>query len=120
MVKIIDEEFGREVAVDTISKAFTLGTVHLSRRGYTIALQDINVSDKVKKITQEIVAEAEKKTTEIIKKEQNGELEIIPGKTLEETRETRILQILNDVRTEVAKVVSDNFPHDANLNKMIA
>jgi DNA-directed RNA polymerase subunit A' len=119
MVKIIDNEFGREAAVDSIIKAFTLGVTHLSRKGYTLALQDLNVSDKVKRVTSEIVAEAEKKTVDIIKKCETGELELIPGKTIEETRETRILQILNDVRSEVAKVVAENFPADANLSKMI-
>jgi len=119
MVKTIDEEFGREAAVDSIIKAFTLGTTHLSRKGYTLALQDLNVSEKVRKITADIVSEAERKTQEIIRKTDSGELEIIPGKTIEETRETRILQLLNDVRSEIAKVVSENFPADANLSKMI-
>jgi DNA-directed RNA polymerase subunit A' len=119
MVKTIDEEFGREAAVDSIIKAFTLGMTHLSRKGYTLALEDLNVSDKVKKVTSEIVADAEKRTAEIIRKCESKELELIPGKTIEETRETRILQILNDVRTEIAKVVADNFPADANLSKMI-
>ena len=119
MVKIIDDEFGRDASVEAILRAFTLGTSYLSRKGYTLSLQDVNVSDKVKKITAEIIVEAERKTAEIIKRSELGQLELIPGKTLEETRETRILQILNDVRTEMAKVVGDNFPVDANLSKMI-
>jgi len=120
MVKIIDTERGREATVDSINKAFTLGAVYISRKGYTLALQDLNVSEKVRQITHEIIEQAEKKTAEIIKECENGSLEHLPGKTAEETRETKILQILNEVRTEVAKVVQMHFPHDGNVNKMIS
>jgi len=119
MVKIIDREFGRDAAVNSINKAFALGTNYLSRRGYTLALQDLNVSDKVKKMTSEIIEVAEKKTSKVIEDYNSGNLEHMPGKTLDETRETKILQILNEVRTEVAGIVKANFPIEGNVNKMI-
>ncbi|MBX4212606.1 hypothetical protein KW787_04100, partial [Candidatus Pacearchaeota archaeon] len=119
MVKIIDKEFGRDITVDAINKAFLLGTIFLSRKGYTLALHDLNVSDKVKKLTAEIVTEAEKKTSEIIKEYEERTLVLLPGKSAEETREIKILQVLNEVRTEIGKVVKANFPVDGNVNKMI-
>ncbi len=119
MIKVIDREFGRDVAVESINKAFRLGTEYLTRRGYTLSLQDLNVSKKVKDITSDIITKAEKSTKDIIAQYENDELEQIPGKTPEETRETKIMQILNGVRTEVAEVVKANFPVDGNVNKMI-
>jgi len=119
LVKIIDKEFGRDVVFDTINKAFMLGTIYLSRKGYTLSLRDLNVSEEVKKKTLEIISEAEKKTIEVIKKYEDGTLPLIQGKTLEETRETRILQILNEVRTEIGQIVKANFPKDSNVSKMI-
>jgi len=120
MVKIIDKEFGRKETIESINKAFLLGAIYLSRRGYTLALQDLNVPDKVKEITQGVINEAERKTSEIILDYETGKLVHIPGKTLEETRETRILQILNEVRTEMGKVVKEHFPKEGNVNKMIS
>jgi DNA-directed RNA polymerase subunit A' len=119
MVKIIDAEFGRDIAVDAINKSFTLGTNYLSRIGYTLSLQDLNVSEKVKKMTEEIIVKAEKRTNELIDEYHEGRMNSMPGKTMEETRETKILQVLNEVRTEAAKVVKEHFPHDGNVNKMI-
>ncbi|HVY02000.1 MAG TPA: hypothetical protein VHA12_04520 [Candidatus Nanoarchaeia archaeon] len=119
MVKIIDKEFGREAAVASINKAFILGALYLSRKGYTLSVQDLNVSEKVKAMTDEVVKEAEKKTADIISEYHSGTLVLMPGKTAEETRETKILQILNEVRTEIGKVVKVNFPVDGNVNKMI-
>jgi len=119
MVKIIDAELGRTATVDAINKSFTIGALYLSRKGYTLSLEDLNVSDKVKQMTQEIIGEAEKKTSDLSNQFIDGTLVPLPGKTLEETRETKILQVLNEVRTEVAKVVKANFPVDGNVNKMI-
>ncbi|HLC31852.1 MAG TPA: DNA-directed RNA polymerase subunit A' [Candidatus Nanoarchaeia archaeon] len=119
MVKMVDEQFGRDETLGAINRAFVLGTIFLSRIGYTLSLQDLNVSDKVKEITADIVSVAEKKTKEIIASFEAGELELLPGKTADETREIRILQVLNEVRTDIGRVVKANFPVDGNVNKMI-
>ena len=119
MVKIIDKEFGRDVTVDSINKAFMLGTQYLSRRGYTLSLSDLNVSEKVKELTAKVVEEAEAKTKKIIEETESGNLTLIPGQTLAETRETKIMQVLNEVRTEVGEIVKKHFPIDGNVNKMI-
>jgi len=120
MVKIIDKEFGRKEAVNSINKAFLLGTAYLTRRGYTLSLEDLNVQDKVKEKTTEIIEKAKKKTEEVIAEYEAGTLDVMPGKTAEETRETKILQILNEVRTEIGGVVKENFSADSNVNMMIA
>ncbi len=119
MVKIIDKEFGRAKTVDCINKAFSLGTTYLSRKGYTLSLRDLDVPNKLKEITNEIVKKAEKKTDDVIEEYDSGVLEIMAGKTAEETMETKILQILNSIRTDVGDVVRENFPQNSSLNKMI-
>jgi DNA-directed RNA polymerase subunit A' len=120
MVKDLDREFSRAVTLESINKAFMLGTQYLSRVGYSLSLDDLNVSNKVKEMTSNIIKTADNKTKDIIKKYEEGGLESMPGKSLEETRETKIMQILNEVRTEVGDVVKSHFPADANVNKMIA
>ncbi|MEI6731570.1 MAG: DNA-directed RNA polymerase subunit A', partial [archaeon] len=119
MIKVIDREFGREAAVESLNRAFLLGAVFLSREGYSLSVRDVDVADKVKKLTHEIIAEAERKTSAIIASFDSGELEAMPGKNREETRETRISQVLNEVRTEIGNVVKANVPNDANVLKMI-
>src|SRR3989344_460158 len=119
ITKQVDKEIGREETINAIKKAFTLGTNYLSRRGYTISLEDINVNEKTKKITQDIIKDGEDKTKEVIDSYNNGSLEIIPGKTLDESREIKILQTLNEVRTKIGKAVKTEFPEDNPVNHMI-
>lgn len=119
MVKIIDKNVGRNEAFKSVDSAFKLGSTYLSRKGYTLSLQDVNVSDKIKEITRQMIEDAEKKTEKIIKDAEEGRLELIPGKNVEESREVKITQILNEVRTEIGKIVKSQFPADSNVSKMI-
>ncbi|PIN89273.1 DNA-directed RNA polymerase subunit A' [Candidatus Pacearchaeota archaeon CG10_big_fil_rev_8_21_14_0_10_34_76] len=119
MVKEIDKACGRQEAINSITRAFTLGTTHLSRSGYTLSIQDVNVSSKVKEITKEIIEKAEKKTQQIIEDAKSGTLALIPGKSVDESKELKISQALNEVRSEVGKVVKANFPAEGNVSKMI-
>jgi len=119
MVKIMDKEFGRDITIETIEKAFRLGTSYLTRNGYTLSLQDLKVSDEVITLTKEIIEKAEKKTKEVIEKYNVGGIEPQPGKTPEETRETRIMQVLNNAFTEVSDVVKTHFPSEGNVIDMI-
>ncbi len=119
MFKALDKEFNRETAVECTNRAFFLGTNYLSKKGFTLGLHDLDVSEKVKGITKEIIERAEKKTEEVIESYNTGRLEPEPGKTLEETRETKIMQILNGISTETSEIVKDNFPAEENINKMI-
>ncbi|MFH1803050.1 MAG: hypothetical protein ABH864_06420 [archaeon] len=119
LVKVVDRELGRVAAVDTINKAFILGTSYLSKVGYTLSLHDLDVPDKVKDATKEIIDKAEKKTAEVIEDYNSGKLEVMPGKTQEEVRETKIMHLLNTVRTDVGNIVKTNMPAESNVNKMI-
>lgn len=119
MIKDIDRQFGKTESLETIRKAFALGTSYLTRRGYTLSLQDLNVSGKVRDMTQEIIKEAEKRTQEIIKEADEGKLALIPGKSIEQTREVKISQALNEVRSKAGNVVKNNFSTDSNISKMI-
>ncbi len=105
LLKELDKEFGREETIKVLENVFTIGTNYLTNHGFTISVDDLNVNEKVKNSTKEIVVEAEKQTDEIIQKYKDGSLEIIPGKTAEESREIKILQTLNAIRTKIGKIV---------------
>ncbi|MBU2616566.1 MAG: DNA-directed RNA polymerase subunit A', partial [Nanoarchaeota archaeon] len=119
LIKVIDKEFGRTAAVAAVRKAFDLGRYYLTDNGITIALDDFDVEEKVALASEEIVKKAEEKTGEIINDYNNGTLEIIQGKTLEESRENKILKVLNEVRTKVGEIVKKEFPEDNPVTYMM-
>jgi len=119
LIKIIDREFGRETTIDSINKAFLLGALYLSRKGYTLGLRDLDVTEKIRELTKKVIEEAERKTANIIREYEENTLTPITGKTLEESRELKILQVLNEVRTEIGKILKEHFPEEGNASKMI-
>ncbi len=105
LLKQIDKDLGREKTIEVLENSFAIGTKYLTGHGFTISVEDLNVNQKVKKSTEEIIKEAEDKTNKIIENFNNNTLEVIPGKSNEETREIKILQALNEIRTKIGKVV---------------
>ncbi len=119
LIDFLDKEVGREKTLETLKRAFNLGKTYLSDRGITISVEDFDIDERIVNLSNEIIKKAEKKTEEIIEKYEKGELELIPGKTLEESREIRILQALNEVRTKIGDIVKKEFPETNPVSHMI-
>ena len=62
----------------------------------------MDVTNKVVEEKNDLIKKAEKKTEEIIESYNNRTLEMIQGKTKEESRELKILQVLNEVRAKIS------------------
>lgn len=118
LIKELDKQVGREETMDFLTKVFSLGISFLSKRGFTIALNDINI-ENTKKATAEIIEKAEKEVQEYIDAYSNRTLELLPGKTREETREIKILQVLNSVRSTIEEVVKKEIPKTNPMYLMI-
>jgi DNA-directed RNA polymerase subunit A' len=119
LIKFLDDKLGREDTINSIKRIFKIGTNYLTDRGITIALNDLHLKENVTDQSNEIIKKAGEKTKEVIDSFNDNTIEIIPGKSKEESREIKILQILNDVRTKVGKIVKDEFPEDNPVNHMI-
>ncbi len=119
LLKVLDKNFGRKKTIQVLEHAFALGTQYLSNHGFTISVDDLNVNEKVKKATSDIIEEAEDETKRIIESYKVGKLDIIPGKTIEESREIKILQTLNSIRTKIGKIVGKEMPRTNPVSTMM-
>jgi len=119
LIRELDSKVGREKSLEVIRKVFALGTKYLSKHGFTISINDLKVNNKVQDLTEKTIKDSEDKTNKIIKEYSEGTLDIIPGKTKEETREIKIIQVLNEVRTKIGQVVKQEFPKNNSVNTMI-
>ena len=119
LVKELDRTVGRTETFETIKRAFNLGKNYLTDFGITTSVEDLDLDDAVIKSGEEIIRKAEKKTEELILAYNNKTLESIPGKTKEESREIKILQALNEVRTKIGEIVRQEFPETNPVSYMI-
>jgi len=119
LVKIIDAKYGRNEAFNAIRKAFNLGKNYLSNRGITASVEDFDLDEKLINEGEKIVKESEKKAKEIIHTYNEGSIELIPGKTAEESREIHLLKSLNEVRTKIGAIVKKDFPETNPVSSMM-
>jgi len=110
LIKVIDSEYGRRASFNAIRMAFNIGKNFLPERGITSSVEDFDLDEKLIKESDKII--------QIIEIQKNRDpylfmdcaTKVIPGKSVEESREIHILKILNEVRTKVGTIVKKEFP----------
>ena len=115
----IDKEFGRDVSFETLTRAFDMGRNYLNERGITASVEDFDLDEELIKEGDKIIKDAKKKAQGIINKFNNGEIDLIPGKSEEESREIHLLRILNDIRSKSGSVIKEKFPDWNPVNHMM-
>jgi len=120
LLKTLDKEVGRTKTINALENSFAVGTNYLSQHGFTMSVNDLNVNTKVMNQTKDIIKTAEDDTFKIIEDFKSNKLDIIPGKTSEETREIKILQTLNNIRTKIGKIVGKEIPKTNPISVMMS
>jgi len=103
VIHMLTKKYGTSVTRKFFDTAFRMFIRVLELKGFTMSIRDIEIPEEAKKKVDEIVEEAKKKVGELIKQFEEGTLEAIPGRTLRETLELRIIQTLNEARDNAGK-----------------
>ena len=100
LLRALHERYGEEFTIDIIGKIFRLGIKVLLKRGFTVGIADTDLPAEASAKIKEILKNAEKEVDELIEMYKRGELEAFPGRTIAETLELRILEMLNKARNQ--------------------
>lgn len=112
-------KYGGGETLKFLGNVFRLAIKVLGKRGFTTIITDSDLPDEATKKIREKLDQADKEAEEFIKRYNNGELEILPGRTLEETLELRILELLNKARDETGDIVKEYAKMDNHYLLMI-
>ncbi len=108
MLRNLHQKYGKDYSIDLLGKIFRLGIEYLFRNGFTSALSDTDLPEQAKlEIMQDLDA-ARKEVDALIAKFREGSLDTFPGKTMHETLELRILEVLNKARNETGRKVANH------------
>jgi DNA-directed RNA polymerase subunit A' len=100
MLRNIYADYGPEFTADILEKICKLGINVLLRRGFSIGIGDLDLLPETSQKVRDIITESVEKANKLIDSYYNGELEILPGRSLEETLELRIIEVLNKARNK--------------------
>ncbi len=104
---IIDEivrKYGNDVAKKFIDDMTHLAIRAIMLTGFTIGIDDEDLPEEAIAQVKEIIAEAEKRVIDLIKAYREGNLEPMPGRSLEETLEMMIMRELGKARDMAGRV----------------
>jgi len=104
---IIDEimrKFGAQTTRKFIDDMTKLAIGVISRLGFTIGIDDEDIPPEAAQQIEETIEEAERRVEELIRAYREGNLEPMPGRSIEETLEMRIMQELGRARDRAGKI----------------
>ena len=108
LLRNIHKKYGKKFTIDILGKLFRLGIEVLLKVGFTTAISDTDLPEEAKAEIKETLNKAEKEVDELINLYYNNKLEAFPGKTLRETLELKILEVLNKARNTTGALVAQH------------
>ena len=106
MLRNLHQKYGKDLSIELLGKIFRLGIEYLFRYGFTASLSDTDLPESAKIAIKEDLDSANKEVNALIAQFIEGKLDTFPGKTMQETLELKILQVLNKARNETGKIVA--------------
>ena len=100
MLRNIYEKYGSSFTADLLGKISKLGIAVLTRRGFTIGAGDLDLLEETKEEINNAIKKAEDEALRLIDEFYAGKLQALPGRTVAETLELRILEVLNRARNK--------------------
>ena len=118
IIQQLDIEYGSDMVAEFINRVSRVGAIFLTKRGFSISLEDLEVSNEVTDEIKDIIEDSLEDTDELLKEYEQGKMEAITGKTIEESREIKITKALNEAFTEVGDLISEHFSEDSSAYVM--
>ncbi|MFH1398498.1 MAG: DNA-directed RNA polymerase subunit A' [Candidatus Woesearchaeota archaeon] len=107
MLRQFHQQYGPQQTIKFIGSIFRLGIHVLLRRGFTTLISDSDLPAEATKRINQTLEQAESDASGLIKQYQDGKLEALPGRTVGETLELRILELLNKARDKTGSIVAE-------------
>ncbi|MDR3291698.1 MAG: DNA-directed RNA polymerase subunit A' [Methanobrevibacter sp.] len=113
--KILDKimkEYGSDRARQFLDESTSLAISGIMKVGITTSTHDEDIPEEARERIQDHLNNAEKKVDQLVEAYENDELEALPGRSLEETLEMKIMQVLGEARDKSGEIAESYFGMD--------
>lgn len=119
MLRNLHKQYGQNNIIEILRKINGLGAEALLRYGFTSKLSDMDLVGEAENLVKKTLDDAEEDVKKLIDDFHSGKLEQLPGRTIDETLELRILERLNRARNETGKIVEKTASQTSNTMTMV-
>ena len=103
----IIKKYGSEAAKKFMDQVFKLFLAYIDMHGFTIKMDDQSIPIETREVIKGVLKKTEEDTKEIIRAYKEGELQRLPGRTLEETFEMKMMEVLSNARDTAGKIAAE-------------
>lgn len=103
----IVKDYGTDTARDFLDKATKLVINAITRKGFSTGIDDEDLPEEALEGIEEVLDAAEEEVRKLIVAYQEGILEQLPGRTIKETLEMRIMQVLSEARDRTGSIANE-------------
>ena len=110
--KILDsivKEYGTDAARQFLDSSTKLAINIIMKKGFTTSTADEEIPQEAKDRIEELLKKAEENVERLIKEYHSEELEALPGRSLRETLEMKIMQVLGEARDSTGVIAESYF-----------
>ena len=112
IVDTIVKVYNKTRARQFINEVGTLAIRTIMHFGFSIGIDDESIPDEATALVDEAIGSAHDRVEELIEIYEAGELESLPGRTVDETLEMKIMQQLGKARDSAGEIAEDHFKDD--------
>jgi len=118
VIRALYANYGPDVTLKTLGNIFRLGLEVLLIYGFTMSISDADLPGETMNKCKDSIYNAERRSAQLIEMYNKGELEALPGLTLDATLEVKISEVLNKARNKVGDILGEVADMDNPLTIM--
>ena len=118
IIQQLSIEYGSDKVAEFLNRVSRVGAIFLTQRGFSIGLEDLEVPEEATEEIKRVIEDSVEDTEELLQEYEDGDMEAITGKTVEESREIRVTKHLNEAFTEIGDIISDYFDESSSAYVM--
>lgn len=108
LLRNLHKNYGPQETIKILGMIFRLGIEVLLREGFSTAISDVDMPEKAKEEIEKIMDSARKESYKLIELYNKGDLEAFPGRSVKETLELKVLELLNKARNMIGNTVVEH------------
>ncbi len=112
VVDTIAKQYSKTRARQFINEVTSLAVRTIMHFGFSIAIDDESIPTEAQQRIDETVEDAYDRVEQLIETYRAGELESLPGRTVDETLEMKIMQTLGKARDNAGDIAEEHFADD--------
>ena len=119
LLRYLHKNYYIEEVLDLISYIFNLGIQVLKKQGFTMSMEDFDISSDIQKNINSNKNKTFKKIDTLLENYKYGKIEKITGLSKEQTLELNLLKDLNLLRDSAVEIISENLDQKSGTLRMV-